>query len=333
MSSPDEKVTLTLGGQEIETVRTFMPHAKLKFYADNPRIYTIICAEEKTPSQREIEEKLIKMDHVLRLIQSIKANGGLIDPLLVRDGDFVVLEGNSRLAAYRLLEKKDPIKWGKVKCCILPAKIPEKLVFALLGEYHIIGRKDWAPYEQAGYLWRRVKHHNASIDVMAKEMGVSKGEINSLLRVYSFMVEKKDSDVQHWSYYDEFLKSQKITKQRKIHKRFDDIFVQKVKTGKIPKAIDVRDKVAKIAEAGGKAFKKFIEEKASLDDCYELSLLKGVSNVLYKHLYRFRSEISQPDIRKDLKKMPKEHLDKCEYELKRIKAGIDKLLKDDLFHD
>lgn len=30
---------------------------------------------------------------------------------LKRNGDYVVLEGNSRLAAYRLLAEKDPVKW------------------------------------------------------------------------------------------------------------------------------------------------------------------------------------------------------------------------------
>ena len=49
------------------------------------------------------------MDHVKQLVQSIRANGGLTDPLIVQDGEFVVFEGNSRLAAYRLLARLDPL--------------------------------------------------------------------------------------------------------------------------------------------------------------------------------------------------------------------------------
>ncbi len=94
-------------------------------------------------------------EHVKELKESIKSNGGLIDPIIVRDGDFVVLEGNSRLAAYRILYKTDPIKWAKIKVTLLPKDIPESAVFTLLGQYHIVGKDPWDPYEQAGYLYRR----------------------------------------------------------------------------------------------------------------------------------------------------------------------------------
>ena len=90
--------------------------SELKFYPQNPRIYSLLDFDEEIPDQKDIEDKFSAMDHVRELRLSIEANGGLIDPLMVRDGDFVVLEGNSRLAAYRMLKKKDPIKWSMVKC-------------------------------------------------------------------------------------------------------------------------------------------------------------------------------------------------------------------------
>lgn len=322
------KNSLTLGGKEIPVTHCFLPHRELRFYPENPRIYSLISADEKIPSQVEIQNRLEIMDHVKQLVQPIKVNGGLLDPLIVRDGDRVVLEGNSRLAAYRLLAKSDAIKWGKVKCCLLPSDIDESLVFALLGEYHIIGRKDWAPYEQAGYLYRRNKRHGVTLDNMAKEMGIGLGTVKSLIEVYSFMLEHNDTNIQRWSYYEEYLKSRKITKQRKEHNNFDEVFVKRVKSGEIPKAIDVREKVAKIAEVGGKTFKKFLEGSKSLDECHEIALSRGVDNTLYKHLNRFRVEISDPDTRKEMKNMQKNQLDKCRFELRKIKTGVDRLLAD-----
>ena len=93
------------------------------------------------------------MEHVKQLRLSIEQNGGLIDPLIVvkRNGDYVVLEGNSRLAAYRLLAEKDPVKWQKVRANILPEEISENEIFTLLGQYHLVGRKDWNIFEQAAY--------------------------------------------------------------------------------------------------------------------------------------------------------------------------------------
>ncbi len=317
---------LKLAGNEIPVKNCFLAHIDLKFYPENPRIYSIVCAENNDPSQNEIQSKLEKMDHVKQLVQSIKANDGLLDALIVRDGDYVVLEGNSRLAAYRLLSKNDPIKWGKVQCRLLPKNIEQSLVFALLGQYHIVGRKDWAPYEQAGYLWRRWKNHKAEPGKMAKEMGISAKRVDFLIEVFSFMVDNNDMNIQHWSYYDEYLKSRKINSYRKECKAFDQIIVKKIKSGEISKAVDVRDKVSKVVEAGGKTLTKFVQGKKDLEESYESAMMRGMGNVLYKHLNRFRIEICDPDTKKELKHMLKNQLDKCKYEIRKIKQQVDKLL-------
>jgi len=136
-----EKHTVTLLGQEVPVRTCRMPQADLKFYPENPRIYSFVHGSTESMSQQEIENRLKKLDHVNKLVQSIKAHGGLINPLIVRGGDNVVLEGNSRLAAYRILAQIDAIQWGQVKCTLLPNDIQDDLVFALLGQYHIIGQK------------------------------------------------------------------------------------------------------------------------------------------------------------------------------------------------
>ena len=199
-----------------------------------------------------------------QLLHSILANGGLTDPLIVRDGDHVVLEGNSRLAAYRLLARNDAIKWGMVKVKVLPADISERLIFTLLGEYHIIGRKDWAPYEQAGYLYRRQTKHNVKPATMAKEMGLSTRLVNHLISVYSFMVEHGENDVNRWSYYDEYLKPTATKKARVAHRQLDEIVVTKIKSGEVPRAVDVRDKLTRIVKAGGKTLKTFMAEEGTV---------------------------------------------------------------------
>ena len=209
MNNNTNKVTediMTISGDEIKVKDCWLSQHDLKFYPENPRIYSIVYRGGTEPTQIDIEKRLIEKDHVKQLYQSIKANGGLIDPLIVIEKKNIVIEGNSRLAAYRILVKNDPLKWGKVRCRVLPEDINEKLIFNLLGQYHIIGRKDWAPFEQAGYLWRRVNVHKSTIKEMAEEMGLSSRKISSLLKVYSFMKKHEDLDVQRWSYYDELLK-------------------------------------------------------------------------------------------------------------------------------
>jgi hypothetical protein len=320
------KGSLTLSGQEIPVRIGFMPVIELKFYTENPRLYSIVCREETEPSQEFIEKKLASMEHVKQLVQSIRANGGLTDPLIVREGDNTVLEGNSRLAAYRLLGANDPIKWGRVKCTLLPKDITDAQVFALLGEYHIIGKKDWQPFEQAGYLYRRCKNYGVEQATIANEMGLSLRKVAHLIKVYSFMVEHGDDDITRWSYYDEFLKHRAISLAREEIPMFDSAFVSKVKNGEIEKAIDVREKVVLIATAGGRILKNFVEVEGSLEKCHERAIEKGADNVWLKRLGKFKELLAEEDLKNLVTEMSEDHRKKCLYEIKKITQVLNGVL-------
>jgi len=330
-SKKPDPLKLTLNGDEIDVETCLMNQEELHFFPENPRIYSLVNAGEEEPSQSDIQKRLGELAHVKQLVHSIRANGGLLDPLIVRAGDNVVLEGNSRLAAYRLLCQGNAIKWGKVKCTLLPENISNDHVFALLGEYHIIGRKDWAPYEQAGYLWRRNKKHNVSTEQMAREMGLSKPKISHLIRVYDFMMNQSENSPQRWSYYDEYLKSRKIDQARELLSDLDKVVVQKIQSGDIPKAADIRDKLSKICGLKGKGkgniLKKFVNNSWSLDECHEQAIAGGMNNAIYRRLSKFRTQICDPDTKSLIKKMTKSHRDKCVYELKHIRKRVTDLLK------
>ena len=320
--------TLTLRGREIRVKTGMIEQSALFFYPDNPRIYSIIGAGEREPSQAEIEERLLEMDHVKQLIHSIRANGGLTDPLIVRDGDhLVVLEGNSRLAAYRHLAQGDPIKWGKVKCKLLPEKIGEDLVFALLGEYHIIGRKDWAPYEQAGYLYRCHKNHGKNIPEMAEEMGIKATEVQHMIEVYTFMLDQQDNDVNRWSYYDEYLKSRAIKKVRAELPDLDKVVVAQIKSGDISRAVDIRDKLKVVADVRPKLLSKFVGGRLTLDDCFGALDDAGLLDEWYRRFHKFRNQLADSNVSEAIQKMTDEERGKCIFELKRIKRSVDALLK------
>lgn len=321
------KDTLTLSGKELGVRLGILKQAELSFYPENPRLYSIVQAGEKEPSQAYIQEKLGAMDHVKKLVQSIRANGGLTDPLIVQDGDFFVLEGNSRLAAYRILARNDPIRWGEVKVKLLPKEMDENLIFALLGEYHIIGKKDWLPYEEAGYLYRRNTQYQITPARMAEELGESQRKINHYIKVYSFMVKHSDNDVNRWSYYDDYVKNAHIKKARKEHPEMDEKVVSKIKSGEIQKAVDVREKVAVIAKAGEKVLNVFLSGNNNLEKCYERAIARGVNNTWYNRMHKFRAQVSDPDTKTDLMDMPESHRKKCIFELKKIERAVSLLLE------
>lgn len=324
---------ITIGKKEYEVTETQLNQCELLFYEDNPRVYSILRANGGTPTQKEIEEKMTSMDHVKQLRLSIEQNGGLIDPLIVvkRGSDLVVLEGNSRLAAYRLLAEKDPVKWQKVRAQILPEEISENDIFTLLGQYHLVGRKDWSVFEQAAYLYRQKKASNLENDILAKNVGLTEGKVKSYLEVYEFMLEHNDLKPDRWSYYEEYLKSRGIKKYRETNSKIDEVFVQQVKTGTIKQAMDVRTVFSEIAKTPGKTANKVMEDiiagKTNIYDGFDRLKATGKTTDNYKHIDKFYKLISEDDVQKAIKLEATTNRD-IAFKLKQIRKAVDKLIKD-----
>ena len=324
---------ITIGKKEYEVTETQLNQCELLFYEDNPRVYSILRANGGTPTQKEIEEKMTSMDHVKQLRLSIEQNGGLIDPLIVvkQGSDLVVLEGNSRLAAYRLLAEKDPVKWQKVRAQILPEEITENDIFTLVGQYHLVGRKDWSVFEQAAYLYRQKKASNLENDILAKNVGLTEGKVKSYLEVYEFMLEHNDLKPDRWSYYEEYLKSRGIKKYRGTSSKIDEVFVQQVKTGTIKQAMDVRTVFSEIAKTPGKTANKVMEDiiagKTDIYDGFDRLKATGKTTDNYKHIDKFYKLISEDDVQTAIKLEATTNRD-IAFKLKQIRKAVDKLIKD-----
>lgn len=320
---------LTIGKKDYLVTITELNQADLLFYTENPRVYSTLNVAGGEPTQEEIEEHMCNLDHVKQLKVSIESNGGLIDPLIVRDGDFTVLEGNSRLAAYRLLCKTDAIKWGKVKCKVLPADIDDAAIFALLGQYHIIGRKDWDPFEQANYLYRRHQQTRLPIEYMAQELGISAQKATAMINVISFMIEHGDLNKRNWSHYEEYLKNAGIKKYRETNPDMDETIVEAIKTGAIHEAKDMR-KLGDIAKVGDKQSKKVMQKIAT----GEVDIYEGYSEVqdagklddVVKHLKKFKQYINDDSIEKQIRSSDETYR-QAMFEIGKIIKRLEKLSK------
>jgi len=317
----EEHGTLLIKGTKIPTVTRMVDQSELSFWIDNPRVYSLLHQSEAKPDQIEVYKRLRELEHVRELVGDIRSNGGLIDPLIVRSGDMVVLEGNSRLAAYRYLAAADPVKWGQARCTLLPMDIPERLIFSLLGQYHVKGKKDWAPYEKAGFLYRRHKEQNVELSVVAGELGMSPKAARHLVDVFMFMIKHKDTDRERWSYYDEFLKSSKIRKAREEFAGFDELVVKEIKTGGIARAMDLRDKLPTIC-AAPKIVKKYALSKTSFDDAYEDAKYMGGDSPELQRIKKFRAWLSGADAVTDITDQNRAVRQKLEYELKQLEKRI-----------
>ena len=319
--TPPASETLLVRGVEIPVETTTLPQAELRFFVDNPRVYSILRTDGAEPSQSDIQRKLLEMDHVKALVQDIKRDGGLTDPVVVRAGKLEVLEGNSRLAAYRALAKVDPVKWGRMKVKILPEDIEESLIFALLGQYHIKGKKDWAPFEQAGFLYRRSQAHDIDAVQLAQEIGLSKRKVEHLVNVYQFMLDHGEADTARWSYYDEYLKSAPIKKARLGQKGFDALVVGKIKSGEIARAVDVRDRLPVICSAP-KSLQKLVINGYDFESAHEHAVEAGADSSPYKKLAKFRQWLARPEVEVALGKAQGETRKKIQFELDKLYGRV-----------
>ena len=313
--------TLLIRGVDVPVQTTTLSQADLRFFVDNPRVYSVLRSEEENPSQADIERKLLEMDHVKALIQDIKRDGGLTDPVIVRAGSLEVLEGNSRLAAYRALARIDPSKWATLKCKLLPEDLDENLIFALLGQYHIKGKKDWAPFEQAGFLYRRSTVHNIDAAQLAQEIGLSKRKVEHFIATYQFMLAHHEPDTARWSYYDEYLKSRPIRKARLGQPGFDALVVEKVKSGEVARAVDIRNRLPVICSAP-KALKKFANRAYDFEDAYKQAVAAGADSTPYKKLVTFRQWLAKPAVATALGRTQGETRKKIEYELDKLAGRV-----------
>ncbi|WP_243361600.1 ParB N-terminal domain-containing protein [Fundidesulfovibrio terrae] len=319
--------TITLRKREIKVRTGFLPHHALLFYAENPRIYSIVWKEDgDQPTQEEIFEALAKTAHVREtLVPSIRSNGGLIEPIMVRKN--VVLEGNSRLAAYRLLAQKDANAWELIRVRILPDTISDSEVFSLLGEFHIVGKKDWSPFEQAGYLYRRFKTHGIDEKQLQREVGLTTAKIRHLIHVYDFMLNANDRNPERWSYYDELLKGRRFNQARDLYTNFDHKITEMIQSEEIERAVDIRDGLPKIVKIGGNTLKKFMNDKLSFHDAVHEAHHRGAGNYYIKKLKDIKSFLAEDNLDEELARVSGEERSNLSYLIQRIAARVNQIAK------
>ena len=321
------KDTLRIRGQDIPVETGMLEQEKLRFFGENPRIYSLVRPDESEPPQEEIERRLLKMEHVRELIRDIRGNGGLTDPLIVRSSTWEVLEGNSRLAAYRSLAREDAIKWGRVKCTVLPSDTDEALIFALLGQYHLKGKKDWVPFEQAGFLYRRYRVQGVDLDTLDNEINLGKSKIHQYIEAYELMLESGEKQIDRWSYYYEYIKSRKIRKVRDDYSTFDDVIIDKIRSGEISRAEDIRDKLPAICATSTNVLRKFAAGKIDFEQAYEATLEAGGEDVYFSRLKKFRAWIVTDDAGQALCGAKGQLRDRVKFEVRKIHGRMEQFRK------
>lgn len=272
------KSSITVGDMTIETEIRMLPVADLLFYPENPRIFSILKQLGANVTQDEIETRLWGQDSTKDLYQDIKRNGGLLEEIIVRDRQ--VLEGNSRLCAYRHLMKNatesgdvDAVnRWSSIRAKVLPDDTSDELIFAILGILHIRGKAEWRPYEQASYLFRQANTFKKKPSDLANQIGIKEADVKNMIEAYQMMERAGVTDPSRFSYYVEFAKSRKIPDIQEYLPPglvLEDSFSEWIKQEKIPRAEAVRDLPVILKDRSART--KFLSGNVEFEEALEIA--------------------------------------------------------------
>jgi len=146
--------------------------------------------------------------HIQDLMESFRANGYLpVDQIQVRDlgdGDYVVVEGNRRIAALKHLAQQydekgidlgqlDPAIFRRVPV-VLYEDADELHHLKLMALKHISGNKKWGEWNQAKLLEAMFREHGVSEDEIVQSIGITKYELRRSLRALSLVEQYRASD-------------------------------------------------------------------------------------------------------------------------------------------
>ncbi|MGG5290450.1 AAA family ATPase [Pseudomonas shirazensis] len=166
-------------------------------------------AKDKIVAQRTL--RLItgeRNQHIQDLIDSFKTNGYLpVDQIQVRalaDGGYVVVEGNRRVAALKVLfqdreskgadiGKLDPEIFSQIPVVIYN-DADEMHHLTLMALKHISGNKKWGEWNQAKLLEKMNSTYKISENEICKRIGISKVELRRSLRALSLVAQYRASD-------------------------------------------------------------------------------------------------------------------------------------------
>lgn len=243
----------------------------LRFLRGNPRVYEEIhgtpgFSEMSVEEQQDvIYRKLIKKPSVTELLPELKRHGGIMEPLVVEHRTMEVVEGNSRLAACRKLDKDGAEgDWGRVPCLVV-TKFTADQRAAYLAQVHVKGKRQWSAYEKANFAYVR-KQEGATLDDVASVFVVSPSTARTWIKVIQAMKDNDDQEPTNYSYYNVMVRTPVIANAEDAVR---DVLRARIKAEqKEFKARELRDKLPAVLQKP-KVKGKFLRGDIDLDEAYQ----------------------------------------------------------------
>ena len=304
---------------------------ELRFLKDNPRVYSCIYDEldfEDLPEavqQEKIFEKLQAEPSVKNLVQEIKRHGGLMERILVRLDTMQVVEGNSRLAVYRILhEKTKKEDWELIPCDIVQ-KLSDEQQIAYLNQIHVKGKTEWSAYEKANFAYAR-KTQGFPLPKIAKLFGESEGTIRTRIKVVEMMRNNNDRDRSHFSHYDVLARNhssdmgQRPDLKNALLERIRNLGENEEEDSDFT-AQELRKKLPAIIKKP-RVLNKYIEGTIGLDNAYQRAKISNVQERI-----REAKAILEGIEKKNVKKLDKSDLNAFRQDVRKLEREVGRIVR------
>ena len=337
------KNAITVKGRTILYEIKDVEISKLEYYPENPRINYIISRHPKDDiTQDLIHRELLSMEQTRERIKDLEDNKGMIDEVYVLRNK--VVEGNTRLCAFKRLSEKypDDKRWKTIKARILSDDVTEEELFYILGIFHIKGKTEWDAYEKAAYIYKMIEVLKKTPDEIAKQLRMQRKNLEASLKAYKVMTEKylkknqntneRNEELRKFSYFDAFYHQNDLIERIESAPGFENTFVGWVKEGRFKNAQGVRE-LPKILN-NRKAQKIFCENEP--EDAFEdaMQILHkdkpGKVDRFYKEFENFSNFLDRAEINKikdeiSENKQKKHVIESCYKKLRKFikECGLD----------
>ncbi len=273
-----EENFFSVGGENVPFEIKSLDVFSLNYYPQNPRISSILERFQGNATQDDIEREMWeKLEYITHdLYRDIRENGGLQDEIIVYNNE--VLEGNSRLCAYRHIYKNEPEKekWKYIRAKVIKSPLTHKQLNTLLCQQHIKGKKEWDPFEKAAYMMRMNEEDNMDIGEIAQLTNFTDNDVKNHIKAYKFMKSEGVTDIRKFSYYLEKEKlNQKLAPIRKEEPDLDLKISKWIMREKIPEARAIR-KLPDILK-DKKARNAFEKQDIDLDEAFLIAKKRNPS--------------------------------------------------------
>ena len=319
--------TITILDESIPVSSDRMDIYKLRFLGDNPRVYTVTHAQpgfmNKTPDERQAEifQALKNEPSVKNLLPDIRSNGGLLEPILVRHDTMEVIEGNSRLAVYRILHERDGNEgWAEIDCDVVSGLTDDQQA-AYLNQIHIKGKTKWTAYEKANFAY--VRHKNGhSYPSMAELFKESAQTIRTRVKVIEAMRENDDGEQSNFSYYDVIVRNQAIRSKMEQDEMLRSWIRDSIRKEEKPfSAQEMRKKLPVILKKK-KILGKLVRDGLELDDAYSRAAISKAQKAL-QSARGILEDISVVQVRE----LDPSEFNAFEYDLRKLRQALSRIEK------